>query len=277
MPFFFIVSGYFVGGKIIQEPSKAISTASKYTKRLAKVFLFWCVIYAVAQPQSFLSLLQEAPIKLLLEGTSVHLWFLVSLILTIWLFALWPFGKKSVHFLLLGGALYVYGLLGGSYKVTPLGFEAIFNTRNGIFFSTLFFAIGVAFHNRMPRVGKLMAAGLAFTGLAIFCLEAYYLRAQWSVPPINHDYLLGTIPGGVGVFLLVFAHRDSRIARFVGQYGQYVLGIYVSHMAFIDLWRPFGSFAQATAWQFIFPVLVFGSSLLASMIMSKTALRRVVV
>ena len=292
IPFFFIVSGYFLGGKIVQEPSRAIPIASRYTKKLAKVFLFWCAIYAVEKPLQesgftygilrptwwYLSwLVKEEPIRLMFEGTIVHLWFLVSLILTVWLFALWPFDKKSNRFLLLGGVLYVCGLLGGSYKVTPFGFDAHFNTRNGIFFGTLFFAIGVAFHNRMPRVNKTTASCIALIGLAIFCLEAYYLRLQWSVSPIQHDYLLGTVPFGVGVALLALTHQDSTIDRLVGPYGRYTLGVYASHMLFLDLWRPFGSFVQPIVWQFMFPILVFGSSLLTSIIVSRTPLRCVVV
>jgi surface polysaccharide O-acyltransferase-like enzyme len=277
MPLFFILSGYFLGGKIVQEPSKAISIASKYTKKLAVVFLFWCVVYAIEQPLNFLSLVKEDPIRLLFEGTRTHLWYLVSLILTVWLFTLWPFDKESNHFLLLGGALYVFGLLGGSYKATPFGFDFHFDTRNGVFFGALFFAIGVAFHKRMPRVSWMTAICIALMGLGIFCLEAYYLRQQCSISPIQHDYLLGTVPLGVGVSLLAFTQRDSSIDRFVGPYGRYVLGIYVSHLLFVDLLRPLGLFVQPIAWQFIFPILVLGLSLLSSIILSRTPLRRVVV
>lgn len=277
MPFFFIVSGYFVGGKIVEEPSKAKPIAIRYTKKLAVIFLCWWAIYAVVDPEYFFHLLEEEPIRLIFEGTRVHLWFLVSLILTVWLFALWPLNGRSKYFLLFGGVLYVCGLLGGSYQVTPLGFDIHFNTRSGVFFSTLFFAIGVAFHNKLPRVSRLAAACIAFVGLAIFCLEAYYFKVQWSVRPIEHDYLLGTIPFGVGVFLLAFAHHDSNIDRFVSQYARYVLGIYLSHLLFVDLLRPFGTSVQPIVWQFMFPIFVFGASLVFAITLSRTFLRRLVV
>jgi surface polysaccharide O-acyltransferase-like enzyme len=277
IPFFFIVAGYFTGGKIVQEPSKAIAIAGQYTSRLAVIFLFWCVVYALERPQNVLSLAYEQPIKLISEGTRVHLWFLMSLILTVWLFALWPFRKSPKSFLLLGGILYTIGLLAGSYNVTPIGFDLNINTCKGPFFGTLFFAIGVALRNRMPRLSKRAAACMALAGLAIFSLEAILIRLRWFVHPIMHDYLLGSIPYGVGASLLIMTKPDSDLDRRVSPFSRYVLGIYVIHMLFIDLLKPLGAFVQPLVWQLVFPMVVFGLSLLASMLIAKTPLRRVVV
>jgi fucose 4-O-acetylase-like acetyltransferase len=277
MPFFFILAGYFTGGKIAREPSKAVSVARAYTARLAVVFLFWCFIYALEQPQNFLNLVREQPIKFIFEGSRPHLWFLVSLILTVWLYALWPFHKSHKSFLALGAVLYVIGLLGGSYNVTPIGFDMHFNTRDGFFLSTLFFAIGVAFHNRMPRISKKMALGIAVGGLAIFSLEAFYLRIQWNLSPCCHDYLLGTIPFGVGVTLLALSRPDSSIDRLVGPYGQYTLGVYASHLLFMDLLEPVGSFVDPLVWQLVAPIPIFCLALLTSIILARTPLRRVVI
>ena len=277
IPFFFIVSGYFVGGKMALEPSNAIPIAVKSSKKLVQAFLFWSMIYAIEQPKKFLYLVQQRPFKLLFEGTEIHLWFLVALFLTIWLFALWPFKMKSYHFLLLGIALYICGLLGGSYKATPIGFDMHFKTRDALFFGTVFFAIGIMFRNKTPRVSKKMALGIALTGLLIFCLEAFYLRSHWQITTISHDYLLGSIPFGIGVSLFVFNHQETRLDRLAGPYGRYMLGIYTSHVLFINLLRPLGSIVQSTLWLFIFPILVFGCSLLFSIIMARTPLRNVVV
>jgi hypothetical protein len=101
------------------------------------------------------------------------------------------------------------GLLAGSYNSNPVGFDLginTINTRDGLFFGTLFFAIGVAFCNLIPRLNKRMAAGMALAGLAIYCLEAIRLRC--FIPPIMHDYLLGMTPYGVGASLLVIHHSD---------------------------------------------------------------------
>ena len=98
IPFFFILSGFFLGGKILDAPEKAISIAFKYTWKLGALFLFWSAIYALANPYRSWTLLTENPVRLIFEGTQIHLWFLASLILTVWLFALWPLARKSGHF-----------------------------------------------------------------------------------------------------------------------------------------------------------------------------------
>ena len=276
VPFFFILAGYFVSRKISQEPSKAILIAGVYSLRLLVVFLFWCFVYAIEQPQVFLELLEE-PIRLIFEGTRIHLWFLVSLILTVWLYALWPYRKNYRSFLLLGALLYIIGLLAGSYKVTPLGFDLHFDTRNGIFFSTLFFAIGVAFQNtKLPRMSWKAAAAFALGGLIFYSLEALCLKIFFKAAIPYHDYLLGSVPYGIGVFLLAVTQPDNTLDKFVGPYGRYMLGIYVIHFLFLDLFKPIGLWVHPYVWLVIYPILVFGFSLSACILIGRTPLRKLI-
>jgi fucose 4-O-acetylase-like acetyltransferase len=67
IPFFFIVSGYFVGGKMALEPSNAIPIAVKSSKKLVQAFLFWSMIYAIEQPKKFLYLVQQRPLNFYLK------------------------------------------------------------------------------------------------------------------------------------------------------------------------------------------------------------------
>jgi peptidoglycan/LPS O-acetylase OafA/YrhL len=278
MQFFFIASGYFLGGKILEEPGQKFSVAWKYTKKLLLFFVFWCIVYALENPQYLIKLVTKNPITLIFEGTRIHLWFLVSLFLTIWLFALWPLDKKGKSFLIFGGIVYIIGLLGGSYQITPIGLNLDFNTRNGIFFSALFFAIGVLFYIKKPQVSPAVAWGLYLGGLAIFSLETYLLWTNWSALPIRHDYLIGSIPYGIGAFFIAYtAKRETKLDNFLAPYGKYVLGIYVSHLLFLDLLEPLGASFDPVLWAFLFPILIFGSTLLAVILISKTPLRSVVV
>lgn len=276
IPFFFILAGYFTGGKIVREPEHALETARRYTWRLGAIFLVWCAVYAVESPQIFLYLLREYPVTLLLDGSRVHLWFLVSMILTVWLFVLWPFDKKGRSFLWLGGALYVFGLLAGSYRATPLGFDLHFNPRDGVFFGTLFFGIGVYFSMNRPQVSVRTSLALAAGGLLLFCAEVAYLRVFWKVGAIKHDFLIGTIPFGMGVTLLAFARADTSLDKRLGPYGRYTLGIYGSHLLFVDWYRPLGAWVNPYLWQVLYAAMVFGSALLFSVVLEKTPLRKLV-
>lgn len=272
--FFFIASGYFLGAKILDNESQKFSIAWKYTKKLLLIFVFWCVIYALENLRAFRQLAIKDPITLLFEGSRLHLWFLVSLILVVWLFALWPMDKKGKSFLIFGAGLFAVGLLGGAYSTTPIGFTLDFNTRDGIFFGTLFFAIGVLLHIRKPQVSPSLAWGLYLSGGVIFALEMYLLWANWSANPITHDYLLGSLPYGIGVFLVALtAKHETKLDRLLAPYGKYVLGIYVSHLLLLDLFRPIGAMFHPLLWGFMFPLLVFSTTLLAVILLSKTPLR----
>lgn len=278
MPFFFIASGYFLGGKIIENQPRKFVAAWNYTKKLLLVFLFWCLVYALENPEAILRLAEKHPLTLLFEGTRLHLWFLVSLMLTVWLFTIWPLDKKGYSFLVFGSIVFGVGLLGGSYAVTPAGLSLDFNTRNGIFFSAIFFAIGALLRAKRPQIHPAFAWGLYLSGLAIFALETWFLRVNWSALPIRHDYLLGSVPYGMGMFLVAYsARRETTLDDVLAPHNKYVLGIYVSHMLFLDILKPLGNFMDPILWGFLFPILVFGSSLAAVILLSKTPLRRFVI
>lgn len=274
MQFFFIASGYFVGGKIMEAPGATFGLTWKYLRKLLLVFAGWSFLYALQSPFKFMQVVREDPEKLFFEGTRIHLWFLVALFLAILLFKLWPFDKKGNSFLLFGLGLFAVGLLGGSYAITPIGMDLHFNTRNAIFFSVPFFAIGVHLYVKKPSITPRAAWGIFLFGLVLFSVETYILWARWSALPIRHDYLLGSIPYGTGFFLIAYAARKkARLDDILAPYSKYVLGIYASHILFLDLWAPWGKYFDPISWGFLLPILVFVSSLLTVMIISKTPLK----
>ena len=121
--FFFIAAGYFTGGQMIESPQRARSIAWDYTRRLGIIFIFWSVIYELLNPGGLLQLLRADPLRLIFEGTRLHLWYLPALILSAWLFALWPFDRRSWTFPAFAALLFTIGLLGGAYSETPIGIE----------------------------------------------------------------------------------------------------------------------------------------------------------
>ncbi|MEW5939211.1 MAG: acyltransferase [Chloroflexota bacterium] len=276
--FFFLVSGYFVGGKIARQTGPAPALAWKYTKKLLLIFLAWSVIYALEDPRAALELARKEPLTLLFEGTRLHLWFLMSMALTIWLFALWPLDKKGYSFAIFGALLLLVGLLGGSYQITPIGLDLHFNTRNGIFFSLLFFAIGVLASVKQWKVSPALAWGLFVGGFLLFALETYFLWANWTLLPIRHDYLIASVPYGIGAFFVALsAKRDTKLDAFLAPLAKYVLGIYVSHLLVLDLLKPLGALFDPILWAFLYPALIFGITLAGVYLLTKTPLRVIVV
>ena len=274
--FFFILSGFFVGGKIIEAPAQAMFIARKYTVKLGIVFLFWCAIYALANLQETRILLTQNPLRLLFEGTRVHLWYLPSLILTVWLFALWPGNRKGWTFPALGGILFVVGMLGGAYRFTALGLDLNFNTRDGIFFSTVFFGIGAWFHANQPRVSKAAAVWIYLIGLTLFSLECFYLWSHFQLDPIKNDYTLGSIPYGIGFFLIAYLFDATRVDKLAAPFAKYVLGMYVSHLVILELvLKPLRKSFDPALWQLTVPILLFFLTLALTWLISRTPLKRV--
>ena len=255
--FFFIASGYFLGGQIVDRPEQARSLAWTYTFRLMVVFVFWCIVYEFLNPGGFILLLKNDPLRLLFEGTRLHLWYLPALILSAWMFALWPEKSRgSWHFVAFTFGLFIIGLFAGSYRETGLGFELHFNTRNGPFFGALFFAIGAYLHGR-PALGKLTAIWMYVFGLLLFSAESYFLWSRWGMDPIKNDYLLGSIPMGIGFFLFALNFDPTRLDKVVAPLAKYVLGVYLVHLAILEygLKRFHGSF-PALVWQLTLPLVL---------------------
>jgi len=277
MQFFFLVSGYFVGAKLAQQTSPAPALAWKYTKKILLMFVVWSVIYGLADPQATIKLAMKDPLALLFEGTRLHLWFLMSMALTIWVFAFWPLDKKGYSFLIFGAILYTIGLLGGSYQLTPIGIDLHFNTRDAIFFSAIFFAIGTLIAVKDWKITPAAAWGLFIGGFLLFSLETYLLWAKYTLLPIRHDYLLGSIPYGVGAFFLALsAKRDTPLDTPLASLAPYVLGLYVAHLILVDLFAPLGAYFSPLLWAFLFPILVIGLTLVGVYLLSKTPLRSLI-
>lgn len=274
--FFFILSGFFVGGKIVEAPEQAFAIARKYTWKLGIVFLFWCVIYALANPEYSWLLVTQNPIRLVFEGTRVHLWYLPSLILTVWLFAVWPGNRKGWGFLVLGGILFLIGMFGGSYRLSPLGYDIDFNTRNGIFFSTLFFGIGARFHANRPQVSKVSSIGIYLAGMILFCLESYFLWSLYGMDPIKNDYTLGSIPYGIGFFLLALRFDATALDKWFAPLAKYVLGMYVAHMVILEMvLKPLHKGIHPILWQLTVPLLLFVLTFALVWVISRTPLKRI--
>jgi hypothetical protein len=98
MQFFFIASGYFLGGRIFENPSQKFATAWKYSKKLLLFFVFWCAIYGIENPQYFMRLVTKDPVTLIFEGTRIHLWFLVALFLVHLVICIVAFEQKGQLF-----------------------------------------------------------------------------------------------------------------------------------------------------------------------------------
>lgn len=114
VPFFFMVSGYFLYNRIgsEKEPKSTI-------KHLLRIYVLWVLIEIIALFPLVLSSLSAPPIliieRLLFAGVTGSLWYISSLIITIFIIS--PLLKRDKLFFLfiIGFVLYLFGTTGDTY------------------------------------------------------------------------------------------------------------------------------------------------------------------
>jgi surface polysaccharide O-acyltransferase-like enzyme len=288
IPFFLILSGYFIGGKIIKYRDRAVAIALSYTMKIFCLHMLWGGIYTIyliltkhgyafenaqAVYLAWLSYMKVHPARFFMGGPQIHLWFLSALFLIIWSFILFTISGRSREFLYFGVVLYLLGLIFGPYKILPFGIDINNKPEYYFVFAVLFFAVGVELRNKSVRISNLSALFIACIGFVVYCFEVYLRWCCFEADPFKNDFLIGMIPFGIGVFLFALNRPHSNFDNLLGPYGKFVLGIYLMHILFIDIFSPLGSYFQPLLWQLLLPAFSFTCSLLTTIILSKTKLR----
>lgn len=251
VPFFFVSAGFFFEKGLLKGRS-ARDQLRRSSQRLLGLFVVWWVIYLLAPP-SLRDLVGPKPIGawlqtiafrwqrvsgslelFLLEGPAIHLWFLVAL----WgglVFIVATRGHRNLDTMLsVALLLYVIGVFGGTYMATPVGMNLPIHTRNGIFFSAFFTAIGVmlAQCERIPSLKGALA--IFFGGMVAHISEVLGWSLVDPEPLWVNTFTLGTLFWGVGAFLVALALPSSPVMERIAPLGRLSLGIYLTHMLFAD-------------------------------------------
>ncbi|WP_404356156.1 acyltransferase [Methylotuvimicrobium sp. KM1] len=299
VPFYFVISGYFWAKKL-RDAGDVLTPTLPIVRRISFIFLSWSVIYLLPFGDLNLSIRQEPievlkevywntyshfkhllhnPLKLAMEGTRTHLWFLVALLWSLCISAFLIQLRLKRILIISSIILYLIGLAGKAYSDTPLGFHIGFNFREGPFFSLIFFVTGYLLNQKQPAeswlpVGLMISA----SGLALHFIELVVLKSNWGTA-LNQDYVIGTYFYGVGVAIIALS--NSRYVTFsrMAPIGSFVLGIYASHMLIIDLLKHiYHPFSGTVTSEILYPISVFFLSyVFASMLSQFRFTKRLVV
>jgi surface polysaccharide O-acyltransferase-like enzyme len=272
VPFFFLSVGYYYG-KTLQRGADPFTFLILYGRKLLYIFFAWSLIYAFLSP-NFISefkqfgilnsiyvqlkntyhLAMNNKLDFIIDGTKIHLWFIVACLVGITLTSI--FCKYNIERFLIpfGVALYLIGLLGGSYSKSPIGLSFPFNPPNPLF-STVFIAVGrwLSIHHEK---NKRLALSLFFGGALMHFAEIYYFKEMYDIDALEHDFLLGTIIWGIGAFLLCLEYPNAGRNSIFEKVGKLTLGIYVSHYLIIYVLMPFNALGASLVWVILKPVLV---------------------
>ena len=162
VPFFFMVTGYFLLPQYVFGRSMDMRPLMRSLKKL--LYLYAAAVLLYLPVNLYAGQIQDLGVwaffcMLLVDGTFYHLWYLPAAVLGVWI--VWFLGRKVPYKVLLGISfvLYLIGLFGDSYygaaeqvpalvKVYDVLFTVSSHTRNGLFYAPVFLVMGVGFSRR---------------------------------------------------------------------------------------------------------------------------------
>jgi surface polysaccharide O-acyltransferase-like enzyme len=282
VPFFLVAAGYFLG---LKAQSFALERLSSFARRLAVVLAFWYVFFLLwpadwrgAMEQGYLRTIYWNATALmhdagrLMIGPRLHLWFLSALLL------------GAVHIVLVGrmvgwrlllpyaAVLYLLGLLNGAYQAIPETHAVNPGLWGPLAFPPLLIVLGWALSQRAVPIGYATAWALFLGGSLLVFTEAAWLSVGYSVPLVGHDMLIGTPFQAAGLLALALARPGWGSNTPLPGWGRYTLGIYAAHIAVLEGLRAFAS--GGLLWEFVAPPLVFATTLIVVMLLSRLRLLR---
>lgn len=286
IPFFFLVSGYFFARNIFKNNSISV-TFVKYANRLGIIFFSWSIIYAVipldwpyvsdngywrALYWQNLAHLKQ-PVELLLRGTAIPLWFLVSLFLGLAFVSIsYPRLKSNIFFITI--PLYLYDCWTKAHHIYLSGEPMPFTAITGPYISFFFISIGFWFGSTQYKPTKSFSFSILAVGLvsgyisgALAILTKEYLVLFLVLDAVSKIFLSLS----VALIALKLPHLGKN--TFLPSLGKLTLGIYVCHPLIISMLIPIfginGPFREIS-----FPIAVFGIASGITYILSRKSLTK---
>lgn len=226
VPFFFMVSGYFILPSIIGK-NKNYSVVLKSIKKLIKLYVIATIVYLPIYIYSGYISGQKGLVDffkdILFNGTFYHLWYLPGAIVGIVVVSILLKKLKIFNVLLITIFLYIIGLFGDSYygvtQNIPLineFYKMLYNvfdyTRNGIFFAPLFLVLGAMISRQKIEPKKdIMMYGCIGT-LLLMILEGLLLN-NFGVQRHSSMYIL-LVPVMYFLFQWILLWNLEELMRF---------------------------------------------------------------
>src|SRR5690606_23960904 len=92
-------------------------------------------------------------------------------------------------------------------------------------------------------------------GCLLHFSEVYLLCSVYATN-LHQDYVIGTYFMGVGAAIAALSNSTYLKNDILSKVGKFTLGIYVIHLAFVDILRPIGKLTSSWFWEIGYIMLV---------------------
>lgn len=221
VPFFFVASGYFV----------KFGSGLRQVKALAPVYVTWLIFYCLVN-HDLGQLLQ--PKVWVTGGPAIHLWFIPALMVTLFIIPVIVERGGAVIAGLICTTIAACAVWFDGYR-TILGLPIVGGTR--LMMAPLLVYIGII----LRRSDKSVAPMLAFSVFALAwmaaLLEEMLIARVSGNPIVSHAITFSTFLMGPALFLC--SRNIAAAPHWISQFGKISLGVYASHLAFVQLFSSF--------------------------------------
>jgi serine/alanine racemase len=243
VPFFLMVTGYFLLGPFAREPYypkrwKIQQNLWKLLKIYGMAIIFYLPLSFYNGTLRLSSTFFQIVKRLFFDGTLYHLWYfpavIIGLVLSTAMIRFLSLQKSLIlgaflYFVGLGGDSYfqVFGQLPGINSFYQIAFTLFDYTRNGLFFAPIFLLLGAVIYQKQTKSQKILPL---ISSLAVLLAESFLLH---HFTKVRHDSMYFMLPI-VLYFFFQFLLNWQPPFKF-SQTKEKALGIYLLHPLVIAL------------------------------------------
>lgn len=206
VPFFFMVTGYFVLADIYTDSTRNKYRIQKYIKKLLVLYFIAIIIYLPVNIYAghFSGVgMYDIFRMLIFDGTFYHLWYIPAVIAGVLIVCFLSKKLSLKALVMISLFLYCIGLFGDSYYgltlknpiasfIYNIFFKFFSYTRNGIFYAPIFLVMGISAHSKTNNssktiniIGFLMSVALMIAEgltLQLFKVQRHYSMLVFLLP-----------------------------------------------------------------------------------------------
>ena len=270
VPFFFIVSGYFLFASENQKTERLKDSI----KRTTKMYLIWSIIYLplsvygkIINEEGVISSIASIIRGWLIVGENYYswnLWYLLALIVSfIIIYCFVRMGMNYKKIMIVAFVLFLFGIVldylnGGNHNniIIDTYYKIFVTTRNGLFVGFFYVSIGICiYHIKAPKVWPVSIIFLA-AYVAYFMVQNVFIR-RLLLPLIAVSFFV------ISVRVLTRTKVDTTVFRNMST------GVYLVHMIYVALWCIlFGGERYWMEW-----IVVCAASALTVLILGKVKIK----